>query len=455
MAQTNEGSLKEAPGPRNGLFGENLRALQKDSVGLFLRMQRQYGDVLRFRALGSIYVYMISDPDGIDYMLRRNSQNYARASAHKQFESLLGNEGLLTTDGASWLRQRRLAQPAFHRQRIAALAPMMTRAAVETVAHWRDYERKQESFDLVHEMMRITLQIVAEALFSIDVTRDADQIGAAFGSALSYIQYSLSHIMPPSFVPTRRNRLYQEARAQLDTFVYKLIAERRALDEDKGDLLSMFLKARDADTNGGMSDKQLHDEMITMLLAGHETTATTLTWAFYLLSQHPESEQRMYAEIVDALHGRLPTFEDLSELPYTRMVIDETLRIYPATTGVPRTSIAEDEICGYRIPARSNMVASSYVVHRHPAYWEDPERFDPERFTPERSAGRPQFAYFPFSGGPRQCIGNSFALMEATLVLATIAQRYRVRPLPGYKVIAEQLVTLRPKGGLSVLVEAR
>ncbi|GCE30270.1 cytochrome P450 [Dictyobacter alpinus] len=455
MTQTKGVSLKEAPGPQDGAFGGHMRELQKDSLGLFMRMFREYGDIVRFRALGNIYLYMISDPDGIDYMLRRNSQNYARATAHKTFESLLGNDGLLTIDGPSWLRQRRLAQPAFHRQRIAALAPMMTRAADQTVQRWQEYENRQESFELLHEMMRITLQIVAEALFSIDVTQDADQIGAAFGSTLGYLQHSLSHIMPPLFVPTRRNREYQEARGQLNRFVYKLIAERRNSNEDKGDLLSMFLQARDGDTDEGMSDKQLHDEIMTMLLAGHETTATTLTWAWYLLSQNPESERRMHEEIESTLSGHTPTFEDLPKLAYTRMIIDETMRLYPPTTGVPRTCIADDEICGYRIPAKANMVASSYVVHRHPAYWEHPEQFDPERFTAERSAGRPQFAYFPFSGGPRQCIGNNFALMEATLILATIAQRYRVYPLPNSQVIAEQLVTLRPKGGLFVHIEPR
>ncbi|MDP3767798.1 MAG: cytochrome P450, partial [Dehalococcoidia bacterium] len=255
--------------------------------------------------------------------------------------------------------------------------------------------------------------------------------------------------------PTPTNLRFRRAMRTLDDIVYGMIEARRNNGADKDDLLSMLLEARDEETGEGMSDKQLRDEVFTMFTAGHETTAAALAWTWYLLSQHPEAEGRLHNELGSVLSGRTPGLDDLQRLPYTRMVIEETLRLYPPVWSIGRMALREDTVLGYRIPAKGQVLLSSYVTHRHPEFWDEPERFDPERFAPERAASRPRYAYFPFGGGPRQCIGNEFAMMEAQLALATLAQRYRLRLVPGQVVEPEPAVTLRPRHGVMVTVEAR
>ncbi|HXZ05403.1 MAG TPA: cytochrome P450, partial [Ktedonobacteraceae bacterium] len=259
----------------------------------------------------------------------------------------------------------------------------------------------------------------------------------------------------PISIPTPRNRRLLEANRSLEQVIYHIIAERRQQNKDTGDLLSMLLSARDEDTGEGMNDQQIRDELMTMLIAGHETTANALAWTWYLLSQHAEVEQRLYNEIEEVLGGSIPTLEHLPKLKYTNMVLEEALRLYPPGGIFGRKAIADDELRGFRIPANSMIIISPYATQHHPDYWPDPERFDPERFTPERSAGRSHFAYFPFSSGPRMCIGSSFAMMEAQLILATIAQRYRLFMVPGHPVEPQLLVTLRPKYGLQMTIHER
>lgn len=259
----------------------------------------------------------------------------------------------------------------------------------------------------------------------------------------------------PLWVPTPSNLRFKAARRRLDAVVYQIIERRRKTLNPAPDLLSMLMAARDEETGEAMSDTQLRDEVITLLLAGHETTAITLTWALYVLTREPAVEARLYEEVVSVLRGASPTVEDLRRLPYTRMVIEETMRLYPPAWGLPREAIHEDEIGGYFIPGRSLVALNQFLTHRHPDFWEDPERFDPERFTPERSSGRPAFAYFPFGGGQRVCIGSQFALMEATLVLAMIVQRYRIRLVPGHPIEFDTMFTLRPKYGVRVTFERR
>jgi cytochrome P450 len=394
-------------------------------------------------------------PDDIEYILRRNNTNYHKGIAHQRFKSLLG-EGLLTSEGKFWLKQRRLAQPAFHRQRIAGFATTMTNAAASMLEHWQSYAANGQAFDISAEMTRLTLQIVGQTLFRTDISGDeAKVVRDALYVALDYLSYRVAHftLEPMEYIPTRRNRQYWRARRILDKVVYDIIAERRQSEEDTGDLLSMLLLARDEETGEGMSDKQLHDEVMTLVLAGHETTANTLTWTWYLLAQHADVERKLHDELASVLGGRVPVVEDLQRLPYTKMVIEESLRLYPPAWGMSRHAVADDEIRGYRVPAGSEVAVVQYVTHRHPEFWDNPEAFDPDRFTPERSAGRPNFAYFPFGGGPRLCIGNTFALMEAQLILAMIAQTYRLRLVPDQTIEPEPIITLRPRRGISMTLE--
>jgi cytochrome P450 len=362
----------------------------------------------------------------------------------------------LSSEDDFWRRQRRLAQPAFHRQRLAVLAEGMSKAAQDLGEHWRAYLTDGRPFELSEQMTRVTLQIVGQALLSTDLTGEQDALRRDLLIALEHIDYRMNNPFSlPEQVPTKRNRHFTRALRELDRFVFTLITQRRRQGDDTGDLLSMLLLARDEDTGDGMDDQQVRDEVMTMLLAGHETSAMALTWCWYLLAQHPEVEQQLHAELGAVLAGRAPGFDDLARLRYTRMVIEETLRLYPPAWGIARQSIEEDEIGGYRIPKGVQLVVSSYVTHRHPDFWERPDVFDPERFTPERSIDRPKFAYYPFGGGPRGCIGQNFALMEMQLILATLAQRYRLRLVPEHPVEVQPVVTLRPRHGIMMRLHER
>lgn len=325
----------------------------------------------------------------------------------------------------------------------------MTDAAELMLDRWRTHAEQGRAVDVFSEMMRLTLEIVGRTLLSSDVSGDTDAVGQAVTILREHVNYRAMRLFTlPERFPTPRNLRFKRALRTVDTVVYGMIEERRRAGRDTGDLLSMLLLTRDEETGEGMSDKQLRDEVMTIFLAGHETTASVLAWTWYLLSAHPEVEGRLHDELSQVLDGRPPTFEDLPHLKYTRMVIEESIRLYPPAWSVGRTAIADDEIGGYRIPANSQVTLSPYVTHRHRAFWENPERFDPERFTPERVAERPRYAYFPFGGGPRQCIGNEFAMMEAQLILAMVAKTYRLRQIPGHPVEPEPVITLRPRHGV-------
>jgi cytochrome P450 len=450
-------TIRTAPGPRgNPIFG-NLSDLRRDPLTFYPAMRAQYGDVVRFRGMRNFNWFLVSYPDDIERILKGKA--YPKGLFVQTIKVLVGN-GLLTSEGEFWRQQRRLAQPAFHRRRLETLAEMMTAAAERTNARLEPAARSGKAIDITHEMMRLTLEIVGRALFSVDVSGAADDVGRALTIALEHVNYrSLHPFSLPEAVPTPHNLRFRRALRQLDNIVFRVIDERRrhiaAGGDDHGDLLTMLLEARDEASGAGMDDAQLRDEVITLMLAGHETTAVTLSWTWFLLAQHPAIERRVHAELDDVLGGRTPTLDDLPKLPYTRMVIDETLRLYPPAWAIARQATADDEIGGYHIPAGSPIVMSQYVTHRHPAFWDDPETFDPERFTPERVANRPRFAYFPFGGGPRICIGNSFALMEAHLLLATLAQRFRFDRVSGHPVVPEPTVTLRPKHGVLMTLRDR
>lgn len=437
------------PGPPGHLLVGNARQVRQLGTHRFaLQNMQQYGDICHYHIL-RWPVYLISHPDYIKHVLQDNHRNYGKNTfAYRALRLILGH-GLVTSDGTFWLRQRRLAQPAFHRERIDAFGTIMTQAAHDMLKRWETYRTTEQPFDVAQEMTRLTLRIAGETLFNIDLTNEADEVGRALAFGLEEVTSRLMRPLAlPLFIPTRQNRRFIRARNTLDRVVYGIIAERRRQHEDRGDLLSMFMLAQDEESGERMNDQQLRDEVMTMMLAGHETTANALAWTCYLLAQHPEVERRLAAELASVLGSRLPGIADLPNLSYTLMVIQESMRLYPPVYMFSRNAIQDDHIGGYRIPAGMTVSMSPYVMHRHAAFWDTPERFDPLRFTPPRMAERHRFAYIPFAAGPRQCIGNTFALTEAQLVLASVVQRYHLQLLPGQSIKPRAAITLRPRNGL-------
>jgi len=411
---------------------------------------KQYGDIVFFK-VGNERIYLFNHPDLIRDVLVTNQKNFTKSRALVRAKKVLG-EGLLTSEGEFHLRQRRLAQPAFHRDRISAYGRSMVEYADRVRSRWTD----AQSLDVHDEMMKLTLAIVAQTLFSADVENEAAEIGEALTTA--FAAFNLG-ILPFSELleklPLPYIKRFEAARARLDETIYRIIDERRATGEDKGDLLSMLLLAQDTEGDGGgMTDTQIRDESMTIFLAGHETTANALSWTWYLLSQHPEIEARFHHE-VDALGDRLPRPDDLPSLPYTRMILAESMRLYPPAWAVGRRAINDFDASGYTIPARSMVLMSQFIMHRDPRFHPEPERFDPERWRPEIAAIRPKFSYFPFGGGTRVCIGEQFAWMEGILILATIAQRWKLRYLGTSPPALEPRITLRPEGTLDMKVERR
>lgn len=448
--------LRKIPGPRSLSPLGSAPAFARDVEGFSLRMWQHYGDLVRVRFLlwpG----YLLSHPDYIQHVLHDHHRNYDKQSPLLNgFRYFFGN-GLFTNNGESWLHQRRLMQPAFHHKRLAHFGTVMTDTTLAMLERWQD--TGSQPLDIPLEMTRLTLRVAGLTLFNLDLSNDADLVGHTFSVILpQLLKYSFLPF-PPFWVPTPGNRRLQAGLETLNQVVYDIISQRRRhLTEasmETADLLSMLLAARDEETGEGMNDQQVRDEVMTLLLGGHETTSSTLTWIWYLLSQHPEVEQCLHEEVDRVLGGQPPTVDRLEDLPYTRRVIQETMRLYPAAFFVIRHAIAADEIGGYPVAANSMIFLMAHWVHRHPAYWEEPERFDPDRFTPERSANRPRYAYIPFGGGPRLCIGNSLAMMEAQLVLATVAQRYSLRLVPGHPVEPEVLLTPRPRHGLPMTLHPR
>jgi cytochrome P450 len=445
---------KTAPGLRQLLplpYGQMAR-VRRDPLGFILDGWRRYGDVFRHQ-FGPLVFHLVSHPDHVKHVLLDNQKNYPRSWYYGRIKPVVG-EGLVTTEGAAWRRLRRMVQPSFHHQRVAALAGVMTDAIDAMRRRWREHAEGGRPLDLSVEFLELTLRIVGRALLSIDLGGKADPLGPSFTTAIEYGEHRINNLLAlPLAVPTPKNLRYRRAIRTIDTVVFDIIARRRAAGRDTGDLLSMLLATRDEENGEGLSDRELRDQLFTFISAGHETTAVALTWTFYLLSRHPEADRRLRAEVADVLDGRTPTVEDLPRLEYTRRAIEESLRLYPPVFAVVRDAVQDDEVGGYHIPARTMVSLSPYATHRHPEFWPDPETFDPDRFTPERSAGRPRFAWFPFLGGPHQCIGQEFAMMEATLVVAMLVQSFRLALVPGARVEPRPMLSLRPGGGLPMLIQ--
>ena len=426
-----------------------LPHFRKDPAGYLLSVAREYGD-LAYMRLGPQHAFVVSHPDAIRDILVTNQSNFTKSRMLERAKVLLG-DGLLTSEGDQHRRQRRLVQPAFHRDRLAGYGAVM----VERTAMVREQWKAGQPFDVLQEMMRLTLAIVAKTLFSTEVDSEADDIGTALTQVFDLFEVIL---MPFSEIleklPLPAVRRFKRARKRLDETIYRLIAERRADGSDKGDLLSMLLLARDEDGQSGMTDEQVRDEALTLFLAGHETTADALTWTWYLLSQNPQAEAAFHAELDRVLDGRLPFFEDLPQLRYTECVFAETLRLYPPAWGIGRRALEDYPVGDFVVPARSVVLMSPYAVHRDPRWFADPLEFRPERWLTE-DAARPKFGYFPFGGGARVCIGERFAWMEGVLILAALGQRWRLRLEPGHPVETHARITLRPKHGMRMIPEKR
>lgn len=440
------------PGPRGRLLTGNLSDYVPDQLGFLQRCAREYGDVVRLRFL-NVPIYLLNHPDHIEYMLVGNNRNFIKDRAERSGLRFLG-QGLLTSEGGYWRRQRRLAQPAFHRQRISAYGRTMVESAERMLgSSWRDGATREVQED----MSRLTLQIVSATLFGASMTDEIEEeVGDALGVVMGRFTGGILFKVPER-IPTPANLRFRRAVRRLEEVIYGIIRERRSSHEgDAGDLLSMLLAARDEVTGEGMTNRQLRDEVLTIFLAGHETTALNLSWTWHLLAGDPTTEERLHEELRTVLNGRAPTMSDLPNLRYADAVVKESTRLYPPAWGFGRETLQDCEIGGYRVPKGTQVVVSQWVMHRDGRYFENPETFRPERWLDGSTDGLPKYAYFPFGGGPRLCIGQSFAKMEAVLLLATIAQRFRLRHAPGQETVKPlPSLTLRPSNGLRMVLTER
>jgi cytochrome P450 len=430
-----------------------LPAVRRNPTAVFMTAARRFGDVVHLK-IGPRHGYLVTNPADVRHVLQENARNYHKSPLYDKLRAVLGN-GLLTSEDAFWLRQRRIAQPAFHHQRIAALADMMAEAARDTALRWKTAASEKRPLDVDEEMMSLTRTVVLRTLLGGDLGPFAANVDEAWMRVNQHIGESFWSVGFTDRLPTPNYRRFLAARAVLRAAVDHVISQRRRSPSDSADLLSMLLSARDEETGEAMTDDQLRVEVMTFLLAGQETTALALTWTWYLLSQNPDAQRLLEDEIDRVLDGRRPAYTDLVHLPYTRRVIDEAMRLYPPAWGFSRQALSDDQLGGYHLPRGWLVFILPYVLHRLPAFWERPDAFDPDRFSPERSADRPKFVYLPFGAGPRQCIGNQFALIEAQLTVATVAQAYRLRLVPGHRVEPWPLITLRPRFGMPMLVEPR
>jgi cytochrome P450 len=419
--------------------------LRRDPLGLFVRAMQGYGDVVKMR-MGHQTIHLVTHPDGVRHVMHDHNKRYNKDTRGYAIMRTVLGQGLLTSDGAFWLRQRRIAQPAFHKRHLQTFTAQMVQATDAMLDRWRF----GHPLDASAEVMALTLRIVVQTLFGTADTPNVPDVAHALEVTLRTLNERTMGLWIDDRLPTPQNLRLRAAVRTLDAIVMGYIQARRADPNlpQRADLLSTLLQAKDEDTGEQMTDKQLRDEALTLFLAGHETTASALSWTLALLSQHPDVERRVRAEVRAALGDAPPTFEDLPRLTYTGQVIDEAMRLYPPAWTLARRALEEDTIQGVHIPKRAYVLLCPYATHRHPAAWANPEGFDPDRFAPEAAAQRPRFAYFPFGGGPRLCIGQAFALMEAKLILARIIQRASLALVPGYPVVPEPLITLRVRDGL-------
>jgi cytochrome P450 len=436
-----------------GFLG-NVRGMRERPLEFLAQVHETCGPIARFR-LGPYEAHLVTEPDAIKQVLVEKEANYDRHTRQFDVMGLALGQGLLTSSGAFWKRQRRIAQPAFHRRRVASLAVQVSQAANEMMAKWSDFGRQGTVFDLSHAMREVTLQVIVRTMFAARLQVDTQEIASAIEEMTAYVDRAMTAAVGlPLAIPTLANVRFKRARRAIDSITRQLVTQRRESAAQADDLLSFLTDARDEETGEGLTDRQICDEVKTMLLAGHETSANSLTWTFYLLGKAPDVMRRVVAEAREVLGDRVATFEDCSRLPLISKVIQESLRLYPPGWLIGRNVAREDRIGGFRIRPGSMMFVAPYVTHRLPEYWPNPLAFDPERFSPERTAQRPRHAYLPFGAGPHLCIGQAFAMLEMQLIVATVAQHFTVIPEPVHAVVPNPRVTLSLKHGLPVRVRS-
>lgn len=432
-----------------------LPQLLMDPFGYVVRSWEQLGDIYALN-LGFIKVVMLNHPRHAQHVMRDNAQNYHKGGPiWESLRGFIGN-GLVVSEGAFWLRQRRLMQPQFHRQRLAGLTDLMVEAVDEALQAWLPAAGSGKPFDLNTNFNQLTMRVIAKTLFGTALSaQQLDELSDLLVYALNYLLTDASTQSLPAWLPIPGRRRYRQSIARYEEIVYQIIRDGREGNGSENHLLAMLLNMVDEETGEAMDDRQLRDEVATLFLAGYETTSIALSWIMHLLLQHPQVTAKLQAEVDAVLGDRLPTFADLPHLSYTRMVIQESMRLYPPSFWLPRVAREADEIDGHAIPAGTHVISFNYAYHRHPEFWPNPEQFDPERFTPENSAGRHHFAWIPFGAGQRQCIGRDFALMEAQLALAMVVQRFQASPVDKKEVKPMLASTLRPKRGIRVYLERR
>lgn len=430
-------------------------SFRQDPVRFLSELVSHYGDIVHFNLL-TIPLIVINHPEYIKRILLDNYANYDRDVLLYRIVKPVLRNGLLTNiGGESWLRQRRLIQPAFHRQRIAGLGTLITDITIGMLKGWEESMNQDHIVDIADEMGYLTLQIVMKSFFSADADDETKILKDAFITSRNILGDFARFPFPPLNVPTPSHLRLKSAIRTMDRVLSVIIQQHIQQMGDMGDVLSMLLQTVDDGTGQGMSMQQLHEEILNLMIGAYDTTSNALTFACYLLSQRAEVEQKLHEELDRVLAGRIPTVDDFPRLPYLKMVIDETLRMYPPGWQAMRRARENDEIGGYFIPANATVFWNLYTLHRHPEFWQDAEIFDPERFSPENVAKRPRYAYMPFAYGPRMCIGNTLALTEIHLALATMVQRYRFVSIPGYHMRPAAVITLRPENGLPMKLAPR
>ena len=438
--------------PANPLL-KNAAVFGRDPFHFMVENQRRYGDFYDVH-LPHVPLFVLSKPEYAKHVLVTNNKKYGKSFAYEFLRHPLGN-GLLTSEGEFWLRQRRIAQPAFHRERLSALTSTISEITREVLQEWEGYADRQQSFNVTHDLMRLTLGIVVRTLFGSDVGQAASDIVEYINTINQHITEKVSNpFRLPLWLPNPKNRAYERALKGLDKVVYGIIEERRRTGKVYHDLLAMLMETEDADTGERMNDQQIRDEVVTLFIAGTETSAVALSWMLYLLARHPEEAHRVYEEAIQVL-STPPRTEDIAQLTRTNQVVQEAMRLYPPAWIMGREAREDDELDGYFIPRGSQVYICSYAIHRHPGLWEQPDQFRPDRFDETAAKERHKFAFFPFGGGPRYCIGNHFAMMEMQLALALIISKFDIKLDGEAPIPVEPLITLRPQGGVRLRLTQR
>ncbi|KOX03139.1 MULTISPECIES: cytochrome P450 [Micromonospora] len=437
------------PGPPRTATLRLLAAMRRDRLSMLTTAAAQYGDAVRL-PVGPITLYLFNHPDHAKHVLADNSANYHKGVGLRHAKRALG-DGLLTSEGELWRKQRRVIQPTFQSRRVAAMAPVIAEEGALLVERLRRYAG-QGPVDVVQEMTGLTLGVLGRALLDADASAFGS-VGASFAAVQDQAMFELETLSAvPTWIPLPRQVRFRRARRDLERVVDRLVADRDPAGDGRDDVLSRLVVSTAAEEDRRVGRQRLRDELVTLMLAGHETTASTLSWTLYLVDKHPEVRERLRAEVTSALGDRPPTYEDLHRLPYTTSVVEEAMRLYPPVWLLPRLALKDDEVNGYHVPAGSDVLISPYTLHRHPDLWDEPERFDPDRFDPDRPTDRPRYAYIPFGAGPRFCVGNHLGMMEATFVIAMLVRELDLVLKPGYPVTAEPMLSLRVRGGLPMTV---